>query len=280
VLNLSGNVSEWVADWFEDYAPARLSNPVGPEAGDEKLIKGCSWFFHPAYCRGAARPSADPATRFDYLGFRCAVSAPDFGGSGETLTVPVGPAPLIDGTISPGEWDQAWQGKLADSSELFLLHEEGFLYLAVRSSTPDMIVGNVHLQRGDEIFILHTSAALGTGVYQEQEAGWKLIRDFAWCCRMTGQSETARTEREAFLQAEGWTGINSRVGSPNELEYKIELRENELRLALSVLRATETDVKIPWPADLMDDVIRLTPGGLPEWMDFSPEDWVTIQVEN
>jgi formylglycine-generating enzyme required for sulfatase activity len=74
VYNLSGNVSEWVADWFGAYTEGRLSNPLGPSTGNEKMVKGCSWFFHPTYCRGATRASVDPDTRFDYLGFRCATS--------------------------------------------------------------------------------------------------------------------------------------------------------------------------------------------------------------
>ena len=71
VLGMSGNVSEWVADWLGDYAHKAESNPSGPSSGSEKVIKGCSWFFHPTYCRGATRASVDPGTRFDYLGFRC-----------------------------------------------------------------------------------------------------------------------------------------------------------------------------------------------------------------
>jgi formylglycine-generating enzyme required for sulfatase activity len=73
-LGMGGNVSEWVADWFGAYSTEEASNPTGPSSGTEKMVKGCSWFSPPAYCRGAARPSIDPNTRFDYLGFRCAVS--------------------------------------------------------------------------------------------------------------------------------------------------------------------------------------------------------------
>ena len=73
-LGMGGNVSEWVGDWFGPYAPEAASNPGGPLEGNEKLLKGCSWFGHPTYCRGATRPSVDPQTRFDYLGFRCAAS--------------------------------------------------------------------------------------------------------------------------------------------------------------------------------------------------------------
>jgi len=74
VYNMSGNVSEWVADWFEEYTAETVSNPMGPSTGSEKILKGCSWFYHPTYCRGAIRPAANPDIRFDYLGFRCAAS--------------------------------------------------------------------------------------------------------------------------------------------------------------------------------------------------------------
>jgi formylglycine-generating enzyme required for sulfatase activity len=74
VLNMGGNVAEWAADWFDKFSSDSLSNPVGPSSGREKLVKGCSWFFQPAYCRGATRGSVDPDSRMDYLGFRCAVS--------------------------------------------------------------------------------------------------------------------------------------------------------------------------------------------------------------
>lgn len=73
-LGMGGNVSEWVGDWLGSYTPEAQSNPTGPSEGSDKLIKGCSWFSHPTYCRGAARGSVDPGTRFDYLGFRCAAS--------------------------------------------------------------------------------------------------------------------------------------------------------------------------------------------------------------
>ena len=72
-LGMSGNVSEWVEDWLSDFSPDAVFNPSGPASGSQKILKGCSWFFHPAYCRGATRGSVAPEIRFDYLGFRCLV---------------------------------------------------------------------------------------------------------------------------------------------------------------------------------------------------------------
>jgi formylglycine-generating enzyme required for sulfatase activity len=74
VQGMSGNVSEWVGDWLGDYSSQADTNPSGPETGSEKMVKGCSWFFHPTYCRGAVRASISPDTRFDFVGFRCAAN--------------------------------------------------------------------------------------------------------------------------------------------------------------------------------------------------------------
>ena len=115
-LGMSGNVSEWVADWFGKFSPESFSNPVGPTSGSQKMVKGCSWFFHPAYCRGAARASVDPDTRYDYLGFRCVIStesafsesvppteSPSPPIAESTIPVTKRNPPTIDGTLLSGE---------------------------------------------------------------------------------------------------------------------------------------------------------------------------------
>ena len=288
--DLSGNVSEWVADWFGLYSFEAVSNPLGPGLGSERMLKGCSWFFPPAYCRGAARPSANPDTRLDYLGFRCAASLnsstiPILEESLEptvqiSITVPPGMQPVIDGTISPGEWDDAERELFADGSELFLMNNGGYLYLGIRANTPDMIVGNIFIERGDEIYILHTSAALGTAVYRKSADGWQQVRNFSWSCRDTSSSDAAVAERTNFLQTEDWVAANALMGTPNELEYQIEIPDGTLRLAAIFLRASNPNEKIPWPPDLEDDCIEPTPGGFPQNMDFLLERWGTLMFSD
>jgi Tol biopolymer transport system component len=72
-LGMSGNVSEWVVDWLGEYTSDAESNPTGPSSGTERVLRGCNWFFQPAYCRAAIRASISPDTRFDFVGFRCVV---------------------------------------------------------------------------------------------------------------------------------------------------------------------------------------------------------------
>jgi len=72
VLDMSGNVYEWVADWFEPYNQSRQTNPTGPDAGLEKIIRGGSWGDDPAHIRSSIRSPINADNWLDFIGFRCA----------------------------------------------------------------------------------------------------------------------------------------------------------------------------------------------------------------
>jgi hypothetical protein len=186
--------------------------------------------------------------------------------------------PVIDGTIAPGEWEGAAVEAFADGSELLLAHSDGNLYLGFRSSTQDMIAGNVFVEHDDQIRILHASAALGTAIYLQEGDVWQRTQDFVWRCRDSSQSELAQATRDAFLQEEHWVAANSRMGAPNELEFQIELTGTTLRMAANMIRTTAPSVKVPWPANLDDDCIKPTPGGLPVQLSFSPSQWTSARI--
>jgi len=73
IFDLAGNVTEWVADWFsESFPEGDVRNPKGPDSGSSKVLRGASWY-EPAERLGAAkRWHANPSTRNDGIGFRCA----------------------------------------------------------------------------------------------------------------------------------------------------------------------------------------------------------------
>jgi formylglycine-generating enzyme required for sulfatase activity len=76
VHDLAGNASEWVADWYaEGISRSQTHNPRGPEAGEAKVIRGGGFYDAAARLFSAQRFHADPSTRGEDIGFRCAVSA-------------------------------------------------------------------------------------------------------------------------------------------------------------------------------------------------------------
>jgi formylglycine-generating enzyme required for sulfatase activity len=75
VLDMAGNVWEWVNDWFgEDYiSDSPMQNPIGPSSGEVHIIRGASWdvyYGDMAVNRQIDWPNASSAS----LGFRCAFS--------------------------------------------------------------------------------------------------------------------------------------------------------------------------------------------------------------
>jgi formylglycine-generating enzyme len=72
--DLVGNVAEWVADYYlsDYYAQAPASNPPGPSAGGERVIRGGSWLDDPAAASAWMRRHADPLNPVSDVGFRCA----------------------------------------------------------------------------------------------------------------------------------------------------------------------------------------------------------------
>lgn len=77
VMDLAGNASEWVADWYslDYYRQSPNKNPCGPVSGYHRVVRGGSLFDADYYLRTTDRDYNMVTDCFRGLGFRCARAA-------------------------------------------------------------------------------------------------------------------------------------------------------------------------------------------------------------
>jgi formylglycine-generating enzyme required for sulfatase activity len=84
VMDGAGNVIEWVEDWYQEnaYAEGPEKNPVSPEHGTFRVLRGAGYTSSGSDLRITSRSKMMPDFRDETIGFRCARSVDIKRGSG------------------------------------------------------------------------------------------------------------------------------------------------------------------------------------------------------
>ncbi|MEM9456504.1 MAG: formylglycine-generating enzyme family protein [Myxococcota bacterium] len=78
VLDIAGNLSEWVWDLAGDYDPQETDNPTGPASGSDRIVRGGSWQSGASDLRTTKREVWNlQGSGFKDIGFRCVRPAPE-----------------------------------------------------------------------------------------------------------------------------------------------------------------------------------------------------------
>jgi len=73
LMDVVGNVWEWVGDWYAPYGTEAAVDPKGPATGTRRVMRGGAWNgSEPSWVRPSFRYMNDPASSSYGVGFRCA----------------------------------------------------------------------------------------------------------------------------------------------------------------------------------------------------------------
>lgn len=195
-----------------------------------------------AACSGPVATEASPA-----------IPSQDRVSEFQVIEVPLGSRPELDGTLLPGEWDQAIQIDMSNGGEAYFLHDGENLYVGI--SADSLGFGHLCWQREDQIWILHSSASLGSAGYQADGPIWRPSWDYEWCC----PSLLSREESQALFEREGWTATIGYLGDPGQMEYQIAW-DGQVHLAVLYQTGQEQDTIFAWPQTLADACLDLALG--------------------
>jgi hypothetical protein len=179
--------------------------------------------------------------------------------------VPSGPVPTIDGVIGDGEWDDAVAVSLSNGESAYWQSDDATRYVALDGSALGAV--NLAIATAGELWILHSSAALGSSLYALDGSSWAQSHGYSWCCR-SANDDTARL---ALMEDEGWQANIGFTGDVGVVEYELALPWGYATAAI-IYHSEDRDSAF-WPTDLSEEATAHIVAN--RWTDpaFDPGEW-------
>ncbi|MEO0558834.1 MAG: hypothetical protein AAF170_11695 [Bacteroidota bacterium] len=203
-----------------------------------------------------------------------------FGGCATSqVPIPQGSTVDMDGTLESTEWAQAHRLPLEGGGSVLLQHDSDAVYIGFEA-LPDGWA-HVYLSESDSVHVLHASAALGTATYARQGDLWRPVRSFTWEVRGQTLTEELRAARRAFLSREGWAASTMAMGTPGEIEFRIERAWIDASDAIAFVYSTGPDAILHSPEALSDATVAplLVRGDTPDSLRFETPQWHQLDLE-
>jgi hypothetical protein len=150
-------------------------------------------------------------------------------------------------------------------------HADAILYVALDGD--DIGAVNLVLASPTELWILHSSAALGSQRFAPGSGVWEQVHGYSWCCRSAGNDSA----REALFADEGWQANIGFTGDVGVVEFQVAIPWGFAQAAL--IYHTEDSDPAFWPADLEgQDAEHITAN---MWTDeeLDPGSWIMLVPE-
>jgi hypothetical protein len=182
-----------------------------------------------------------------------------------------------DGRVDSAEWAGAREVR-ADAMKVRLGRRGDVLAVAVQLEATG--ISSVLIGAGDRVWVLHASAALGTGEYRcAADGACTRTREFDYRCRDPSSAPAAVRCRTDFRKADGWIANVDPSGTRTR-EFLIDLPHfgpAGTPLTVAVTGLVLPDRALRWPAG-DDDAgsVKLQQGFLEERMRFTPGSWTQV----
>jgi hypothetical protein len=197
------------------------------------------------------------------------------------LRIPKGAAITLDGKLEDEEWKNAVTHELVGGGQVLLQHDGRHLFVGIKGVKEGW--SHLYLTNGQDVFVLHASAALGATTYSRQSDGtWQPTQPFKWELRDRSLSQQANAAREDYLQKHGWVATVARMRQATDPEFKVAARlwgGGKFRLAVIFISAPEAPQY--WPKTLADDSLKreLLAGNTPAGLKFNSEVWASAELQ-